>query len=305
MKKSLIALAIAGAMAVPAIAMADATLYGHVNIEAAKADGAKLNIGTGANSGSRIGVRGTADTGIDGLVGFYQIEMGLSTDNGSTALSTRHAHAGLKGDFGTFALGTQSSLHNPWTADQADLMLSGAARVLYASGVIGRVSRSAFYTSPNMGGFQFGGGILASDQNADKNVDAYNVAGKYSANGLTLGLSYVSFETANNARDNATSAAASYSFGPATLAASVTRNDFRAGGNTTPFDLAATYSVTDSTTLKVGYSDHDNSAKGYGVEVQHNLGSMTNLYLGYGEANSALEAAGGADVISTGIRVRF
>ncbi|WP_409522613.1 porin [Nitrincola sp. MINF-07-Sa-05] len=310
MKKSLIALAIAGAMTVPAIAMADATLYGHVNISADKADNTKLNINNNGQSTTRIGVRGTADTGMDGLVGFYHIEMGMATDNGSTALSTRLAHAGLKGDFGSFALGTQWTPHYLWGTSATDVMLSNITGNLRSSDVVYRASRSAMYLSPNMGGFQFGAGILASSANSDKNVDAFNVAGQYSANGLTVGLSHISFESSmfNAARDHSTSAAVSYSFGPAMLAASVTHNELRAGGDTTPFELAGTYSVTDSTTLKVAYADHDNSAKGYGVEVQHNLGSMTNLYVGYGEANSTLENRAvnpGADVFSTGIRVRF
>lgn len=305
MKKSLIALAVAGAMTAPMVAMADATLYGHVNIEVRKDDGAKMDIGGAANSVSRIGVRGTADTGVDGLVGFYHIEMGLATPNGATALNTRLAHAGLRGDFGSFALGTQWTPHYLWTTGATDVMLSGAARVLRSTDVIYRASNSAMYISPDMGGLQFAGGVLASSARSDKNIDAFNVAAKYSASGLTASLSHGGFESSSFALDSATAASVSYNYGAGTVAAGISRNRVRGGGNTTPFELAATYNVTDSTTLKAAYSDFRGSAKGYAVEVQHNLGSMTNLYLGYGEANSSLEDMGVADTLSTGIRVRF
>ena len=104
MKKNIIALAIASALAAP-IAMADApTIYGKLNVNInTKTDG-----GNGVNdTASRIGVKGSEDLG-NGLKAVYKIEFGLDLE-GSGVLSNRNQYLGLAGGFGTVLAGRHDS----------------------------------------------------------------------------------------------------------------------------------------------------------------------------------------------------
>ena len=309
MKKSIIAMAVAGALAVPAIASADATLYGHVMMAVDKESDSKLEIGAQGNSESRIGLRGTADTGIDGLTAIYNIEFGVNTnqtaygDDSANALRTRLANAGLTGDFGTVLLGSQWTPHWSWVTSKTDVMLSSAfSTVRPTDGDIFRVSDSAAYVSPNFGGFQVAAAVVANGADNTKTTDVHHVAAKYDNGGLGLAISYVDF---TNTDADAWAFSAGYDFGVATVAMTYAENTNAADNTVKPFELAATYKVTDATTLKGVYADHRNSQKGYAVEVQHDLSNMVNTFVGYGYANSDLRDAGTDKVLSTGLRVRF
>ena len=326
MKKSIIAMAVAGALAVPAIASADATLYGHVMMAVDSVKDQKLEIGSQANSESRIGLRGTAATGIDGVTGIYQFEFGVNTNQTSydpvardangvartdattgaignpNTLRTRLANAGLTGGFGTVLLGSQWTPHYSWATSRTDVMLSSAFSTVTPTQQIFRVSDSAAYISPSFGGFQVAAAVVANGVAGTKTTDVHHVAAKYDNAGLGLALSYVDF-TNTDAENWAFSAG--YDFGVATVGLTYAENTNAADVTVKPFELAATYKVTDATTLKGVYADHRNSQKGYAVEVQHNLSNMVNTFVGYGHANSNLKAAGTNNVFSTGLRVRF
>ena len=170
MKKKILALAIAGSLAVPQAALAAEDSFGmqytsasegfYASIRAALyANGEKEN--GSANIGgafSRFGVRGTNDLG-GGLEGFYQYEAGIGIDNGrnpnsdghSEAVTTRLGNVGLRGGFGEIVAG--SIWHNAynWTDSVTDIatVYSGYNRV---SG--GRKNRVIQYTSPDLNGFQ-------------------------------------------------------------------------------------------------------------------------------------------------------
>ena len=312
MKKSIIAMAVAGALAVPAIASADATLYGHVMMAVDSVKDQKLKIGSQANSESRIGLRGTAATGIDGVSGVYQFEFGVNTQqtgyaaSSANTLRTRLANAGLTGGFGTVLLGSQWTPHYSWATGRTDIMMSSAANVLNPTqGGIFRVSDSLAYVSPNMGGFQVAAAIVANGVDGTKTTDVHHVAARYEANGFGAALSWVDF---TNTEARAIAASAGYDFGAGMVALGYAENRNAAGTDTVkPWDLAVSYKVTDATTLKGVYADHRSGAKGYGVEVQHDLSNMVNTFVGYGYANSDLRNPGTSlnDTFSAGMRVRF
>ena len=305
MKKSIIAMAVAGALAVPAIASADATLYGWMTMSADVERDSKLNINGDGNSPSRIGLRGTADTGVDGLTALYHYEFGVNQTQGDTSLATRLANVGLTGDFGTAVFGTQWAPQYSWVTGTTDVMMSSAA--YRSTDVVYRVSNTAAYVSPDFNGLQLAAAIGANSANGDKNADYYHVAAKYSAHGFHAALGYLGFESAAfGDADEATSLALSYDFGPAMIAATYTHERFDEADTNKPWDLAATYSVTDATTLKGTYSDFRGGPKAYAVELQHDLSNMVNTFVGYGYANSDARDDGVADsVFSTGLRVRF
>ncbi|MFZ5724422.1 MAG: porin [Pseudomonadota bacterium] len=115
MKKHALALAIAvapPALAVPVAALADGpTLYGKLNVtlDSVDTDNAAPTDDTENwqlnSNASRIGIKGDAETGIQGLKGLYYAEFGLDADEGNPVFSQRNIYAGLKGGFGTLRLG--------------------------------------------------------------------------------------------------------------------------------------------------------------------------------------------------------
>ena len=117
MKKSLIALAVAGSFAAPAAfaATANVDIYGVMNIAIEDTDvsGRDLNV---VDNFSRIGFKGSEDLG-GGLKAIWQIESQLSNnaqdgvggayDAGTTgdSLGNRNTFIGLSGGFGTVLAG--------------------------------------------------------------------------------------------------------------------------------------------------------------------------------------------------------
>jgi predicted porin len=109
MNKTLIAMAVAGVMAAPMAAQADATVYGkiHMSIDAAD-NGTDSGTFLQSNS-SRIGFKGSEDLG-GGLSAIWQYESNASFSNctGSSCVGSsangfggRNSYVGLKGSWGT------------------------------------------------------------------------------------------------------------------------------------------------------------------------------------------------------------
>lgn len=310
MKKSIIAASVAAIMCIPTLAIADATLYGHVMIAADKVKNEKLHIGTSANSESRIGLRGNADTGIDGLKALYQYEFGVNTSQTSysgssaNALRTRQANLGLAGGFGTIKAGSQSTPQDSWVNGTTDVMLSSIASVVHSTGTApSRISNSFSYVSPNLSGFQLGLATAANSSNNDENFDLYHAAVKFSHAGFYGAMGYIDYNSkVGFSKKNEMAVALQYDFGVATIAGVYSHVKYNSGNDFKPWDISATYKVSDSTTLKAAYADFKDGAKGFGVELQHNLGNMVNLFVGYADANKDL---GDGDIFSAGMRVRF
>lgn len=115
MKKSIIALAVAAALATPLAAQADTILYGSARVSVDYND--EDNIanrfkGDGywdvVNNDSRLGVLGSEDLG-GGLSAIYQYEFGVDVTEGGNFESNRPKFVGLKGGFGSITLGTQET----------------------------------------------------------------------------------------------------------------------------------------------------------------------------------------------------
>jgi general bacterial porin, GBP family len=142
MKKHLIAAAVAGALAVPA--MAQVTVYGRLdtgyNQRSSKVDlgtNSKASaIGFSAHSSSRFGIKGSEDLG-GGLKASFLVEQQLAESNskvlGSTkadaskALGGRGMWAGLSGTFGEMRIGLQ----NQFSKDlRGDYTSSGGSNVI-------------------------------------------------------------------------------------------------------------------------------------------------------------------------------
>lgn len=207
MKKSLIALAVLGSVAGVAQAQSSVTLYGLVDVYAARVKagpaGAEVS-NTVLNSGglltSRWGVTGSEDLG-GGLKAIFKLEQGFDASRGTAAGGTafdRQAWVGLEGGFGTVQVG------NVWSAFDD---------VFY----IGNAVFDSFVFSPGSGGFSLAGNPVMSVYNYNdkpRNAIRYTTPnfGGFSAT-VSHGLDEVS-----TAKTDQTDFNVQYANGPLTVA---------------------------------------------------------------------------------------
>lgn len=113
MKKKLLALAVGAIIAAPVSALANAELYGRINLSIDNVDGPEGSGDSGSHeltsNKSYFGVRGGADLA-GGLRGIYQLEFGLWVDEGifgpgADIFTSRNSFLGLEGGFGTVKAG--------------------------------------------------------------------------------------------------------------------------------------------------------------------------------------------------------
>ena len=166
MQKKIIALAIAAALTAPAMAFAEATVYGQVNLAVEMVnDGRTASTTTNQlNSyGSRFGLQGSE--ALDGGMSFvWQLEGGVNVDDGTMTggqVFDRESHIGLtSASMGTVTAGLQAS---PYKAMSRRLDLFGdsvadtrnglgAARILGGGHDISP-QNAISYMTPSMGGF--------------------------------------------------------------------------------------------------------------------------------------------------------
>ncbi len=206
MKKQVLAVAIASALAAPsALAAQDtsgmqytsaaegfyASIRGQLDFTTDGGD-AEVNGGT-----SRVGIRGTNDLG-GGLEGFYQweVEVGINDGDPNTGndneIHTRLGHAGLRGNFGELVVGSFWTSHYAFTHGSTDVANVYSGYLNYSERREGRSERSIQYTTPDLNGFQ--GAILAgigSTGTDDGNdLDLWNLSAQYAIQGFTVGGAY-------------------------------------------------------------------------------------------------------------------
>lgn len=186
MKKTLISLAVLGAMSSVAHAQSSVTIYGIVDAGLVSERGGKAGnvtkVTSGVGSASRIGFRGTEDLG-GGLSAVFTVEGGFATDTGAgdaTGLFQRQSFVGLVSkEAGSLTLGRQyTPIYNALSqvADPFGAGLAGTAKNLFAaSGGNVRYSNAINYKSPALSGFavelQYGMGEQ-SQSNAGRQLGA-------------------------------------------------------------------------------------------------------------------------------------
>ena len=189
MKKKAIILAIAGVLATPSAFAAEDDMGMHFT-SASEGFYGSIRAGFFDNVvddyGSRLGVNGFNDLG-NGLEGFYSFE--YRTDKGKTAVRNNKSLVGLRGDFGQFKIG------RGFDAAPYELVYSGTDVANWAKWHRQRWSTqgnsNVYYRTPNMDGFEAGMGFQVDGTNAnDEDLDNWNVAVKYSMQGLTAGAAY-------------------------------------------------------------------------------------------------------------------
>lgn len=232
MKIKLSAMAAAALFAAGAQAQSSVTLYGvaDVGIEYlskangdAKANNSNSRIGmqSGNMSGSRWGLRGVEDLG-GGLKAIFQLESGFSVDTGAGSpdgLFNRLALVGLQGEFGTVALGRQTTPMYDFGLRFDPMSISPRYSIsAIDAGFISRANNAVKYvgnfnglTATAMYSFAYTG---QETPGQGGNMREYGASLAYASGPLDVGAMY---EQRNTGVINARSAsiAGGYSFGPA------------------------------------------------------------------------------------------
>ena len=165
MKKQILALAIAGALAVPQVGFAaeddsgmqytsaSEGLFGSLrtryNSGGKKGDNGKIEA-----DGSVFGYRGSLDLG-NGLTGTYHYEQRILAQEGETldmAGKVRYNYVGLRGNFGSMEAGSFGSFV-AGVPNVTDVTANGGGNFV----PFYRTARGIQYTSPELNGFQAGG----------------------------------------------------------------------------------------------------------------------------------------------------
>lgn len=200
MHKKIIALAIASALAAPAVAFAEATVYGQANLSVdivndGNSPGSTNNQLT--SGGSRLGFKGSEDLD-GGMSVVWVLEGDVAVDTGATTagqLFSRASNIGLKSDsMGTVALGLQDT---PYKASTRNLDLFGDSaadnRRLMGIGHDVGVTNAISYSSPSMSGFSVVAATVFGAENAaagDTKGSALGLAGMYAQGPIYATLAY-------------------------------------------------------------------------------------------------------------------
>jgi len=172
MNKTLIAMAVAGLMAAPMAAQADATIYGkiHASIDIGDSglDGEGADSIYWQSNSSRLGFKGSEDLG-GSLKGIWQFESNISIGSGNTSWGGRNSYVGLQGGWGRLiggkydtpmkTTGRKFDLFGDYVGDTRNLM-SGREITFSATGEVTDIStgfdsrpdNAIMYTTPVFGG---------------------------------------------------------------------------------------------------------------------------------------------------------
>lgn len=214
MKKSLIALAIAGAFAAPAFAASsNVDIYGVMSfsLDWANTDDAAnddSDFATGVDNVSRIGFKGAEDLG-GGLKALWQIETELNTDAmaaGTLAAtgsnSMRNTFVGVAGGFGTLVLGRHDTPYklatgklDPFadTIGDYNAVIGATQAANQSSRFDVRAPQTIAYISPNFSGFHAAAAYVEAKANEGAGNDetqAFSIMGMYDNGPLFASLAY-------------------------------------------------------------------------------------------------------------------
>lgn len=295
MKKSLIALAVAGAFAAPAFAAtSNVDVYGVMNIaiEDTNVKGVDMDV---VDNFSRIGFKGTEDLG-GGMKAVWQIEQQInSTSANNTAFGgagLRNTFVGLTGGFGTAVIGRHDT---PYKISTGRLDIFGDTIGDYNLGRLdgvqlitgahdARASNAIAYISPDMSGLTVAAAIVTSMDHLDmgKSIDATSIAAMYANGPLYVSLAHQDVKDLSRAWK----IGAGYAFGD-TKVGFVYEDSNKAFDRDSwllnvahamgPITLKAQYGQAD-----VGSTDQD----AWMLGMDYNLSKRTSTYLVYGRGDN-------------------
>ena len=280
MKKTIIAAAVAAAVAAPA-AFADVKISGMVNPEFGFSD---ASTGSTGSVNTDLVFSGSEDLG-NGMKASFKYH--LTNDDGGNMTGADHSVT-LSGDFGSVALGRMETINQSYF-HAVDLDPSHDIELEDAEGQQGRGNGSIAYTSPSMNGLTVmaaisqGAGVVAGTDTTD--VEYKEIAAKYSNGGLLVAVGQTSHASDNNTDDEkVTNIRVDYKMGDFM---------FRVQDRDVKNDAGVNASDSDNTYFGVKYT-MGNNAFTYGVidasdtedgdsvvSVEHNMSKRTKVYIAH------------------------
>ncbi len=315
MKKSLIALAVAGAFVAPVAMAEEATVYGqmHLSVDHVRSGGSPSTKSNQLNSNrSRLGFKGAEDLG-GGLSAIWQIESLIDADDGATGtmLGTRNTFLGLKSDsMGTILAGRHDTPYKIATrkldvfantvADNRDSNGMGAGHDV-------RLGNSLVYMSPDMGGVSIAASTVFGAENASglKKGSALSLAAMFNMDQIYATVAYQNFKagdagtgdlgasgtilpgTASGDKDTAMKVGGGFNMDVFAINAVIERLTEKAvaGGDTknTNMYVAGKFNVSPSDAVKVAYTKGGNSKSNTGTAID----GIKQMSVGYDHSMSA------------------
>jgi predicted porin len=292
MKKSLVAVAVLGAIAGVAQAQSQVTIYGQLDLNVSKTTGSTTSMLNGDNN--KLGFKGSEDLG-NGLSATFQAEIRMDSDTGNTEgggtrpLFQGQTRVGLaSASFGQIRLGRgltavqeATAAFDPWGADRGrGTFVPSIADAGFGSDPLNpqntannRLGNALFYNTPVIAGFQGNltvatkekGTLVTGNNNNDAFKAPVSVAGTYTNGPIAA---EVGFER-NGLDDKWTKLGVSYNVGVANLMASYAQTKF---GDTGLSKDAATGAAMPADSKTKGWVLGANIVAGPG-----------NVLLGYGQ----------------------
>jgi predicted porin len=325
MKKTAIALALAGMAAAPLAAMADTTVYGSVRLSETWTD---IDGGDDfwdvQNESSRLGFRGSEDLG-NGLAAIYHYEFGVNASEdaavGGSDVGGRLAYVGLTGGFGQVSLGRQWNPYYFAVGGEVDVFNGiNSSNGYYFMGVIPgslvpqtRSGNLLVYMTPSFNGLVGAVAVENDGEDGNDGADRVQAAVTYDNGPLFLGAGWrqTDSEVFGPLVDNDLDqygAQARFNFGPFGLAGSWQRLD-DGDDNSDTYDLVGSFGFGNNT-LRLGYFDVEEVGDGYLVGLQHNLSKRSRLWIEYSDNDfeddfTLLTATDDRQNVSIGMRHDF
>jgi predicted porin len=189
LKTTAIAAAVAGSLVAPLTVQADdGTVYASARVglnHSSAGDVSDLRV---RGFGSRFGMKGESDLG-NGMTGFGKFEFGVAAQGAGPNVSRRHAHVGIKGDFGSVTLGQAYHTYYNHVYGATDGPWWGSG---YAYPSPGRTDEALTYRGGS-GDVSFGV-TLYLEAGGEETIDGTEFAASFGAGDLTIGLGMQSFE---------------------------------------------------------------------------------------------------------------
>jgi predicted porin len=284
--KKVLPFAIAAALAVPAAAMADATVYGKMHIAydivdkgiVKGDDDDYFSLGDSVSNlnshDSRVGIKGSEDLG-NGLKAIYKLEFAVDiAEDGQGGLTKgRNQYVGLAGGFGTALFGRHDT---PLKMSQGKFDVFGDTyadmkRVIPGEDRLGNVGA---YISPDWAGFTFAGAIVAGEEGDAERADAlgvdsdltsiadhYSLAGLYSNGPFYGALAWNSYDLGTyNAKPSMWRAVFVYKADIWQVGALYSSTDYDISGlsDSDAWGLSGAFTFAGAHTIKGQYLEGDN-----------------------------------------------
>ena len=255
MKKHLIAAAVAGVLAAPA--MAQVTVYGIMDLAVRStnpdAGTSTTKLESGSFYTSRLGFKGEEDLG-GGMTAGFILEGKVNSDDGSTTLGSRESSVYIKGGFGEIRMGRTDTSNSEGVelvahfGNICNFGLNGVGGVNNPE-YTGDAANTIKYTSPSLGGLTVQIGQTFGDELAG-GEDLNSISATYAAGPFAVAVGYDDIGD-----DNDQTSGARYNAGMVTVGAHVGKRD--AATDVDVMGLSAKVDLGGGMALHAGYKTNE------------------------------------------------